>query len=57
MAEAGIGLMFDPVLGNMSVDYDCSESINKTGATLAIIVSSISSYRVNYSGITTLLIR
>ena len=37
----------------MSVDYDCSESINMTGATIAIIVSSISSYRVNYSDITT----
>ena len=38
----------------MSVDYDCSESINMTaGATIAIIVSSISSYGVNYSDITT----
>ena len=37
----------------MSLDYDCSESINMTGATIAIIVSSISSYRVNYSDITT----
>ena len=37
----------------MSVDYDCSESINMTGATIAIIVSSISSYMVNYSDITT----